>query len=397
MSVFRYKGSKVWTMDFVFHAQRIRESTGTSSKTLAQKIEAKRRRDLEEGTAGIRKHQQPRLLSVASEAWLDLKKATLAPRSVMIEKANLKHLLPELGRKLVCDIDARDVAKYQRMRLDSGASPKTVNLEIGTLRAILKRSGQWARLQPDVKMLPTREDVGRAITPEEEAALLQACGKSRSRSLVPFVTLAIETGARFGVIRTLQWGSVDFENRCLRWGKDKTVSGTGRIVPLNQRAMAALGFWATHFPLREPEHYVFPTERYGAAGDVFCAKAYDSDPTKPIGSIKEAWEAAKLRAARILKGEPDSAAKIAPLPCRFHDLRHTAVSRMLNAGVPIAKVAKIAGWSTATMVRMAARYGHFTLNELRGAVESISSTPFETGSPVFSPVSENAFENVRPN
>jgi integrase len=219
MSVFRYKGSKVWTMDFVFHAQRIRESTGTSSKTLAQKIEAKRRRELEEGTAGIRKHQQPRLLSVASEAWLDLKRATLAPRSVIIEKANLAHLLPELGRKLVCDIDARDVSRYQRMRVDSGASPKTVNLEIGTLRAILKRSGQWARLQPDVKMLATRDDVGWAITSEEEAALLQACGKSRSRSLVPFVTLAIETGARFGVIRTLQWGSVDFENRCLRWGK----------------------------------------------------------------------------------------------------------------------------------------------------------------------------------
>ena len=37
MSVFRYKGSKVWTMDFVFHGQRIRESTGTRSKTLARK------------------------------------------------------------------------------------------------------------------------------------------------------------------------------------------------------------------------------------------------------------------------------------------------------------------------------------------------------------------------
>ena len=360
MAVFRYKGSKVWTMDFVFHAQRIRESTGMTSKTRAKEVEVKRKNGLKDGSAGIRKPQQPGLLSVASEAWLDLKKVTLAPRSVMIEKANLAHLLPEFGRKLVCDIEPRDVAKYQTKRVESGASPKTVNLEIGTLRAILKRSGQWARLQPDVKMLPTREDVGRAITPEEEASLLQACGKSRSRSLVPFVTLAIETGARFGVIRTLQWGSVDFENRCLRWGKDKTASGTGRIIPLNQRAMAALGFWATHFPAREPEHYVFPTERYGAAGDVFCAKAYDCDPTKPIGSIKEAWEAAKLRAARILKGEPDSKAKIAPLPCRFHDLRHTAVSRMLNAGVPMAKVAKIAGWSTATMVRMAARYGHFT-------------------------------------
>jgi integrase len=379
------------------HGQRIRETTHMTSKTRAKDVHDKRKQGLKDGIAGIKKQKQPGLFSVASEEWLDMKKATLAPRSVAIEKANLAHLLPELGRKLVCDLEALDITRYQQKRVDEDASPKTVNLEIGTLRAILKRSGHWARLQPNVKMLATQDDVGRAITPEEEAALLQACGKSRSRSLVPFVTLAIETGARFGVIRTLQWGSVDFDNRCLRWGKDKTASGTGRIVPLNQRAMAALGFWATHFPERKAEHYVFPTERYGAAGDKFCAKAYDSDPTKPIGSIKEAWEAAKLRAARILKGEPDSTTKIAPLPCRFHDLRHTAVSRMLNAGVPIAKVAKIVGWSTATMVRMAARYGHFTLDELRGAMDSISSTTIQLESPVFSPVSEEGSENHRPN
>jgi len=387
-------------MDFLFHGQRIRESTGTRSKTLALKIEDKRRRELEEGAAGIRKQEQPRLLSVASEEWLDMKKATLAPRSVAIEKANLAHLLPELGRKLVCDIDARDIARYQQKRIDAEASPKTVNLEIGTLRAILKRFGHWARLQPNVNMLATRDDIGRAITPEEESALLQACGKSRSRSLVPFVTLAIETGARYGVIRTLQWGCVDFENRCLKWGKDKTAAGTGRVIPLSQRAMAALSFWATHYPERKPEHYVFPAERYGAAGDRFCAKAYDVDPSKPIGSIKEAWEAAKLRAGKILKGETEEAdpkEKFAPLVCRFHDLRHTAVSRMLNAGIPIAKVAKIAGWSPATMVRMAARYGHFSLNDLRGAVESISGNGIEVESPVFSPVSENTAKVNRAN
>ncbi|MGB6686840.1 MAG: site-specific integrase [Terracidiphilus sp.] len=400
MAVFRYKGSRVWTMDFLFHGQRIRESTGTRSKTLALKIEDKRRRALEEGAAGIRKQRQPLLLSVAADEWLDMKKATLAPRSVKIELANLAHLLPELGRKLICDIEAREIARYQQARLDEEASPKTVNLEVGTLRAILKRSGQWARLQPEVKMLSTRDDVGRAITPEEEAALLQACARSRSRSLVPFVTLAIETGARYGVIRTLQWGSVDFEGRCLKWGKDKTAAGTGRTVPLSQRAVAALSFWATHFPERKPEHYVFPAERYGAGGDEFSPKAYHVDPSKPIGSIKEAWEAARLRAARILKGESeekDSEEQVVPLACRFHDLRHTAVSRMLNAGIPIAKVAKIVGWSASTMVLMAKRYGHFALNDLRDAVESISNGRIDAGSPVFSPVSNGSAEAKRPN
>jgi integrase len=183
-------------------------------------------------------------------------------------------------------------------------------------------------------------------------------------------------------------------------GEDKTASGTGRVIALSQRAMATLRFWAAHFPERRPEHYVFPAERYGAGGDQFCAKAYDIDPSRPIGSIKEAWETAKLRAGRILKGflgdvQPEK--DVPAVVCWFHDLRHTAVSRMLNAGVPIAKVAKIAGWSPATMVRMAARCGHFSLNELRGAVENISGKKTHPESPVFSPVAEGSSEKGRAN
>jgi integrase len=168
--------------------------------------------------------------------------------------------------------------------------------------------------------------------------------------------------------------------------------------------MATLRFWASHFPERQPEHYVFPKERYGAGGDKFAPKAYQTNPTAPIGDIKEAWEAAKFRAARILQGIADGNGeagadqqKIKPLACRFHDLRHTAVSRMLDAGVPIVKVAKIVGWSPATMVRMAARYGHFALEDLRSAVDSISRTEIQAGPPVFSPVSLSAAGLARPN
>jgi integrase len=378
MALFRYKGSKVWTMDFFIHGQRIRESTGMTSKTRAKEVEDNRKRELKVGIAGIKRRKVPRLLSVEADEWLALKKAALAPNSLRIEKTNLAPLLPVLGRQLVCDINELDIAAYQQQRVEEAASPKTINLETGTLRAILRRAGQWARLQSMVTMLPAGDDVGRAISADEEAALLKGCARSRSRSLVTFVTLAIETGARYGVIRTLQWKYVDFQNQCLRWGKDKTPAGTGRIVPLSQRAMAALQFWSTHFPNRDAEHYVFPAERYGAGGDRFSAKAYHVDPTNPVGDIKEAWEGARIR-AEILKGVNDTEEEsfhggdLKPLFCRFHDLRHTAVSRMLNAGVPIAKVAKIVGWSPATMVRMAARYGHFSLNELRSAVEVIST------------------------
>lgn len=144
-----------------------------------------------------------------------------------------------------------------------------------------------------------------------------------------------------------------FGNRCLKWGKDKTEAGTGRVAPLSQRAMAALTFWSTNFPERKSKHYVFPAERYAAGGDEFSPKAYHVDPSKPIGSIEEAWEAARLRAAKILKGEKEVAdpeEEVTPLACRLHALRHTAFSRMLNAGIPIAKVV---GWSPSAMVLMA--------------------------------------------
>ena len=200
------------------------------------------------------------------------------------------------------------------------------------------------------------------------------------------MTLALETGARFNTIRTLQWNNIDLGNRCLRFGKDKTSAGTGRTIPLNQRAVETLRFWADRFPNRQPEHYVFPLEKCGCAGTEESfgftgAIVYDTKPLRPIGDVKEAWESAKRRTRHhcltcrngnlVKKPEPDEGyvceacqweTDTLPLGLtgiRFHDLRHTAVSRMIAAGIPLPIIAKIVGWSGGTMAKMAARYGHF--------------------------------------
>lgn len=233
------------------------------------------------------------LLSLAASEWMGLKKLTLAPSSLRIEGDNLKHLLPHFGKLLVSDIHAYDIRAYQQARISEACSPKTVNLEIGTLRAVLRRNGQWARLQPDVRMLPTRDDCGHALTEVEESALLKACLSSRSRSLYPAVVLALSTGMRYSEIRLLHWNQIDFGSATVTVGKSKTTTGTGRTIPLNGRALGALKLWASQFPARQPEEFVFLSERYGAAGNAFEACAYDTNPSKPISSWKVAWEAAK--------------------------------------------------------------------------------------------------------
>jgi integrase len=239
---------------------------------------------MEEGFNGLGRPLRAQIFSVAAESWLRSKTPHLSPRTVAIEEANLKHLKPAFGRTLLCDISAEDVAHYQQARLKEEAAPKTINLELGTFRAILRKNRLWGNLQPDVKMLRAREDTGRAISKEEETALLDACLASRSRSLYPAVVLALSTCMRYSEIRLLKWRQVDFSDKTVRVGDSKTDAGAGRVIPLNDRAYKVLTMWGANFPARKPEHFAFPTERYGAAGDDFEPHAYRTDPDAGGGS-----------------------------------------------------------------------------------------------------------------
>src|SRR5580698_8542219 len=359
MAVYRpTKNSKVWWYDFIFEGQRVRESAKSRSKTVAKDAERARRREMEDSYNGIKRRDRAKLFSIASDEWLALKSLTLAKSSQRIERDNLKHLCPQFGKRLVTDIQAKDVSRYQQARLEERASPKTINLEIGTLRAILRRNRVWAEIQQDVRMLPTLDDVGHAITLFEETSLLTACLQSRCRCLYIAVMLALNTGMRYSEVRLLTWRQLDFAARILTVGKSKSPTGAGRAIPLNSRILSVLEIWAARFPERQPAHFVFPSEKYGAAGQAdsfgFTAGSviYDTDPTQPIGNWKEAWERAKKRAGAILKGNV-AEGESNPLQCRFHDLRHTAVTRLLEAGIPYPVVASIMGWSAATAIRMA--------------------------------------------
>jgi len=361
MSVYRRGG--VWWYRFKFAGQAIRESTKTGSKTVAKSAERTRRRELEEGFNGISKAKRAQLFSIAAENWLEAKKAHLSPRSVIIETLNLKHLKPVFGGMLICDIRGDEVAAYQSGRLRQDAAPKTINLEVGTLRAILRKYRLWANIQPDVTMLRVRDDAGRALSQEEEKALLRECRQSRSRSLYVAVEMALGTCMRYSEIRLLRWSQLDFVRNELRVGRSKTEHGEGRVIPLNQRVRTVLEFWAERFPSRKPNEFVFPFERYGGKGkdDVFGfsgSVAYGTDPSKPVGDWKEGWEAAKKRAG---------------VTCRFHDLRHTGCTRMLEAGVPLSVVSEIMGWSASTAMRMAKRYGHIGHSARREAVDKLAS------------------------
>src|ERR1700760_938773 len=143
---------------------------------------------------------------------------------------------------------------------------------------------------------------------------------------------------RSAELRWLQWKQIDLRAGSIRIGRSKTAAGAGRSLPLNRRALDAMKDWAAKFEERQPGHYVLPSERYGQNG-----VPYAINPAKPMGTLKEGWETARKRSG---------------IQCRFHHLRHTACTRLLEGGVPFAILAQIMGWSASATITMAKRYGH---------------------------------------
>ena len=84
-------------------------------------------------------------------------------------------------------------------------------------------------------MLAVRDDVGRALSVDEEERLLKACAASRSRSLLPAVTLALNTGLRYDELRLLTWRQVDLVHES-RDGRQEQDRGGRRPVGAAQRA-----------------------------------------------------------------------------------------------------------------------------------------------------------------
>jgi integrase len=374
MGVFKRSGSKkqnggqefsVWWYQFRFRGALIRESAKTKSREVAERLMRERRRKLELGQAGLKEIAKPKTLAVASSEWVTLRKPGWSKNQHRIETTNLKRLLPHFGKLLLSDIDHTDVARYQAARKveeyrGKPTSPKTINLEVATLRSVMIENRRWADIAPDVKMLRVREDVGRALSADEQHRLLTACKASRSRALYSAFLVSLHTGLRSSELRHLQWHNVDLVERMVTVGKSKTQAGEGRKVPLSNEALKALQDWRRLFPDAKPGHYVFCSERYGLDGQNGRkggkAVPYSVDPTKPISSFKVAW---------------NNARKVAKVECRWHDARHSFLSRLGERAVSDRTMMALAGHVSKKMLE---RYSHISNSAKRDAISAAFGT-----------------------
>jgi integrase len=133
------------------------------------------------------------------------------------------------------------------------------------------------------------------------------------------------------------------------------------MIPLNPRAVAVLTHWRGLFVGALPEHHVFPHEKYGLAGNDRRPCAWEIEPTEPMHRWKVSWETAR---------------KAAGVSCRFHDLRHTFISRLAESQASDSTVMALAGHVSRAMME---RYSHIRMEAKRRAVDTLSGTDFEPG------------------
>ena len=346
-----YKRGDVWWYKFRFAGQMIRESTKSDSRTIARAAELSRRRQLEEGYNRISRRQRAQTFGTAAAIWLESRMPHVAPKTAEVYKLAIGHLKQHFGGLLLSDISAADIASYQAKRTASKAAGRTVNLEVGVLRAIMRKAKLWGQISDEVQQLKERRDVGRALSAEQEEALLHATSHRfyKDSPLHVIVVLALNTAMRSHEIKTLHWGQINLIERKLTVGQSKTEAGTGRVIPLNQSALSVLTQWRIRTPEAHPDHCVFP-----------ACENHHTDPSRPMKGFRTAWR---------------NATKAAGLQSlRFHDLRHTAITKLAESLASEQTIMAIAGHVSR---RMLEHYSHIRMEAKRKALDAISQPVFE--------------------
>jgi integrase len=345
-----WKRKNTWWADVTVNGERFRQSLRTSDWREANSREKELIARIQDGKiASASGKVYARLgFGVAADHYLTGREKRVSERTIQLETERLRPLRRYFGERRFNTISADAIAEYQQTRLESGVSGRTINIEVGIVRRMLKRAKRWAMVAEDVTMFPETSNIGQALTADQKEHLFEVAGR-KTRWMVAYcaAVLAASTTCRGVELKSVKWQDVDLFKKLVKVDRSKNESGL-RTIPLNRDATEALlelRRRAEAFGYAEPEHYVFPACQHGHI-----------DPTRHQKSWRSAWRSLTDEAG--LRG------------FRFHDLRHTAITELAEAGTPDAALMAIAGHLSR---RMLEHYSHVRMKAKRQAVESLDS------------------------
>jgi len=326
MSLYK-RGNKWWAYVWI-DGIRHHKSTGTSNRRQAETIERQFHDELNEA-----RHRLPQLkptMTFGELAALFIGSGMGKPHSL----DRLKHLLPFFADTPLLHINTSAIRKYRQERhREKALTAATVNRDLSVLRRVLYWGVEEGYLASNplgrLRMERERRTKRPVMSLREEQLLLAASPEHLQR----IILCALHTGMRRGEILSQRWEDIDFDNRILHVSHSKTPEGEAREIPLTNR------------------FYELLKAHRGNRGPVFT---YGGDAIK---IIKTTW-ASSLRRSGIRH-------------FRFHDLRHTANTRMMLAGVLQEVRREIIGHSSQRSRDVNDRYTQIELPEKREAIRKL--------------------------
>jgi len=306
---------------------------GEMTKTVAQRILEEEKRKLR---MGLQDYEEATLEEL-EEDYLKYLAEIKQLRSWKGRSQHLKTLISFFKGRRLSQITPKDIDEL-KLYLRKTRKPATVNRYLSTLRQVFNVAKRWKMYYGENPvsvsgLLAEDNQRNRVLTPQEEKRLFA----SSAEHLKPILITAFNTGMRRGEILSLKWSNVDFDNNMLIIDALNNKSKRVKRVPLNYVMSTML----KQLKLKNQK----------LSEDVFL-----SDEGRPLKDVKTAF----LNACRR--------AEIQGL--RFHDLRHTAATRMQESGVGIVEITKILGNSSIEMTMK--RYVH-PEESLRSAVDKLAN------------------------
>lgn len=333
MSVYKPKRSPHWHYDFVFKGQRYCSSTGCGSRREAEAFERRVRHEI----ANPSNARPPITLDQACGLYAE---HAIDKPGWDTTKYMLAAMLALGKGRLLSEITQRDLQVYRAKRRN-GRSNATINRELNTIRAVWNRARK-ARF--DVGEMPDWGDlflkveatVDRELSADEESALFASIAED-ARDVVQF---ALVSGWRKSEVIGLRWSDLDLAHAT---AKTRIKGGDMVRRPLTPALVALVA----NQPKVGP--FVFTYVCLKSRGKRRAGQRYPYTET----------------ALRLRFDKAKAAAEVAGF--RFHDLRHTAASRMLRATGNLASVGKALAHRN---LKTTQRYAHVRDDDVRAAIDA---------------------------
>jgi len=327
------RSNNTWRAQISLQGRRISITTKTKSEAMAWL-----RKMQEEVENGLSFESTQLTLKRFMDEWLVTVEQTLRFSTFsQYKQMTHQHIIPYLGNYRLRDLTPDQIQRMYNDMVKQGKGYRTIHLSHAILHRALVQAvklGLLLRNPDDATIPPKPKRKEMQFLDEGQVQRLLITAERMEDRFFALYYLAIATGMRLGEMLGLKWDDIDLEQGILKVQRQLTRCKNGYefTTPKTKAGIRQINLGSKAIEVLQSHRQRLQAEKLIAGGSW---KDHNMVFPSTIGTPMNRCNLNK-RYKNVLKK--------AGLPAiRFHDLRHTAASLMLNNGIPVIIVSKRLG------------------------------------------------------